>query len=497
MAESTKPLLFRRRASRSAMGLVLVVSTLVASGACRRSRGPEASHNAASIPLDARDVRCVERPEGCIYCEGRGPAAPLVDPDALPASLCDPKDPGGCLDFCTSLAPDCAVPWRSGPSCLFPSELEFRREIFRRDTADRPEAVIAGRVSDEAGHRIEAAKIRVWFQGTPLLDDASGKDGAFRLKLPAGPWSYSIRLSHPGFATEVSELKLERGGATTRAFRLAGEIVMRGRVIDTTGAAVAGVTVHALRNADDQIDSAEALTAEDGTFALGGLDTRRYTLRASKFGWLPMTLKNPVVVPGPRVTMKLVETGVIRGRVLDADGDGQPGATVVALPSGGLGGGSPVIWTVDTNGGFAEDRFAPGTYYVWARRGEMLLYPPEKLEITPDDLEAELELKLSHRGARVKGRVVTLTGTPLDPEARAVLLGRSPLALPRKAVGEIDREGKFVVSGLLPGRYELTVRVGPRVLPIASGAREVEVPIEPGAAVELPDPITVRPQAEE
>jgi hypothetical protein len=482
-----------------AAALALALAALVAAaGACRRTSGSRTAPNAASAPLDARDVRCVERPEGCVYCEGRGPTSPLVDPDALPASLCDPKDPGTCVDFCTSLASECAVPWRSGPSCLLPSELEFRRGLFRRDTADRPEALVQGRVSDEAGHRVEGAKIRVWFQGTAILDDASGKDGGFRLRLPVGPWSYAIRVSHAGLATELADLRIDRGGTLVRNFRLAPEVALRGRVIDGAGDPVGGVTVHALRNADDPIDVAEAQTGDDGSFTLAGLDAKRYTLRASKFGWLPVTLKTPVTVPGPRVTFKLSRTGVIRGRVVDADGDGQPGATVVALPSGGLGAAaSPVIWEVDTNGEFAQDRFAPGTYYLWARHGEMLLYPPEKIEIAADDLEAEVELKLSHRGARVLGTVTTRAGAAVDPDERAVLFGRSPLALPRKAVGEIDHAGKFVVSGLLPGRYELSVRVGARVLPIVSGPREIEVPIEPGVSVDLPEPVQVRPQAEE
>jgi hypothetical protein len=480
------------------LALTLALALLAGAAGCRRSRDSSAQPNAASAPLDARDVRCVERPEGCVFCEGRGAASPLVDPDVLPASLCDPKDPGTCVDFCTTLAPDCAVPWRSGESCLAPSELEFRRQLFRRDTADRPEAVLQGRVSDEAGKRLDGAKLRVWFQGTAILDDATAKDGSFHIKLPAGPWSYSIRVSHPGLATEIAELRIDRGGNVARSFRLAPEQVQRGRVTDGANGPVAGVTVHALRNADDPIDVAEAQTADDGTFTLSGLDAKRYTLRASKFGWLPVTQKSPVTVPGPRVTFKLTRTGVIRGRVVDRDGDGQPGATVVALLSGGLGAtGSPVIWTVDTDGAFAQDRFAPGTYYVWARHGEMLLYPPEKIEITPEDLEAELELKLSHRGARVRGAVTTRAGTHVDPEERAVLFGRSPLALPRKAVGEIDHAGKFVVSGLLPGRYELSVRVGARALSIVSGPREVEVPIEPGAALDLPEPVLVRPQAEE
>ena len=484
--------------ARDAALTAVVLAAALAGGGCRRASGLRATPNASSTPIDARDIRCVERPEGCVLCEGRGPSSPLVDPDALPASLCDPKDPGSCVDFCTSLTPECATPWRAGPSCLSPSEVEFRRELFRRDTADRPEALVQGRVSDEAGHRVEGAKIRVWFQGTAILDEATGKDGTFHLKLPAGPWSYSVRVSHAGLATELAELRIDRGGALTRSFRLAAETALRGRVTDGAGNGVPGATVLALRNADDPIDMAEAQTIEDGSFTLGGLDAKRYTLRATKFGWLPVTLKAPVTVPGPRVSFKLTRTGVIRGRVLDADGDGQAGATVVALPSGGLGAaGSPVIWTVDPNGEFAQDRFQPGTYYLWARHGEMLLFPPEKIEITPEDLEAEVELKLSHRGARVRGTVATRAGAPVDPEERAVLFGRSPLALPRKATGELDKAGKFVVSGLLPGRYELSVRVGARTLPIVSGPREVEVPIEPGVSVDLPETVVVRPQAEE
>src|SRR4051794_25631592 len=114
---------------RAAAALAVIAAVGAPATGCRRSRDPSAARNASSAPLDARDVRCVERPEGCVFCEGRGPASPLVDPDALSASLCDPKDAESCVDFCTTLAPECAVPWRTGESCLAPSELEFRRQL--------------------------------------------------------------------------------------------------------------------------------------------------------------------------------------------------------------------------------------------------------------------------------------------------------------------------------------------------------------------------------
>ena len=491
----------QRRISRVAVGVLLLglgPGFGLGAAGCRRSRGRSTAPNTSTTSLDARDVRCVERPEGCIWCEGRGPIAPLVDPDAPPASLCDPKDPAECVDFCTRLTPECAVPWRTVPSCLLPSENEFRCEIFRRDTADRPEAVVQGRVTDEAGHRVDGAKIGVWFQGTALLDETSGKDGSYHLCLRTGPWSYAVRVSHPGLATDVADVRIDRPGTVARSFRLAPESTIKGRVVSSKGEAIRGVAVSAVRNPDDPIASGEAQTGEDGAFAVAGLDARRYYLRASKFGWLPETLKWPVTAPATRIGFRLTRTGVIEGRVVDADGEGQPNATVVALLSGGLGASaSPIIWTVDGNGRFAQDRFQKGTYYLWARHGEMLVYPPEKIEITDEDLDAEIELHLAHKGARARGRIVTRGGTPLDPETRAVLFGRSPLALPRKAVGELDRDGDFVVSALLPGRYEISVRVGARVLPILGGPREVEIPIDPGTTVDLPETIVVRPQAEE
>src|SRR5215831_11219010 len=109
---------------RSDQTLAVLMMALAATGwGCQRSRERSAAPNAAAAPLDARDVRCVERQEGCIWCEGRGPAPPLLDPDTLPASICDPKDPDNCVDFCSRLMPECAVPWRTVPSCLLPSEL--------------------------------------------------------------------------------------------------------------------------------------------------------------------------------------------------------------------------------------------------------------------------------------------------------------------------------------------------------------------------------------
>jgi hypothetical protein len=484
---------------RSPLVLALVATVMGTPIACRRSPGTQVTPTAAVAGIDPRDVRCVERPEGCVFCDGRGLPLPLLEPEEPPSSLCDPKDPANCVDFCSRLAPECATPWSHGASCILASEEEFRREIFRRDSADRPEIVLQGRVTDDLGRRVEGAKVRVWFQGTAIADEVSGKDGGFRVRLRGTPAPYTIRIAHAGLATEISDIRLDRPPAiVVRSFHLVPEISQRGRVVDAAGAPVRGVEVRALRTPDDVVEVSSAQTGDDGQFLITGLENKKYILVASRFGWLPGSVRAVAAVGAPRATIHLSRTGVIRGTVVDADGDPVANAIVVAMLSAAFGvGSSPIIWTTDTEGKFAQDRFRPGTYYLWARHGEMLVYPPEKIEIGEGNPDAKIELGVSHRGARVRGKLVSSSGLALDPETRAVLVGRSPLAFPRKAVGDVDRSGAFVVSGVLPGRYEISIRVGPRVLPINSGPREVEVPIEEGATVDLAETVVVRPRPEE
>jgi hypothetical protein len=266
-------------------------------------------------------------------------------------------------------------------------------------------------------------------------------------------------------------------------------------VVDAaTGAAVAGATVVAVRTAEEALQASEARTVEDGSFVLGGLEARRYFLRVSSFGWRPASLKNAVTAPAARINVKLERTNVIRGAVRDANGEPVANALVAAVFSGAPGAPTlPYTWTTDADGRFAEDRFSAGTGYLWARRGDMFVYPPEKVELAQNQ-EVQVTLNLRHKGARISGQVRPADGYALGPDSRALLLSRSPLAFPRPAVGEITPEGTFTIVGVLPGRYELSIRDGSRPLGIVRGPHDVEVPIEPDSRVTLPEPLVVRPQ---
>jgi hypothetical protein len=452
-------------------------------------------------------VVCVEVPDGCVFCAGRDEQAQFLEPEQSRPLLCDPQDKDECVEFCSLVTPACALPWSRTKGCLVESELEFRRALFNLRAADRPAGLVAGRVHDETGRRIEGARIRVWLNMggevgmIPLVDQVTGKDGGFRIPLRSGPWSFSIRVSHPGHSTAIADRiageRLDPTEGPPRVFRLAAEHAIRGSVVDlATAQGVPGVTLTAVRTPGDAIQVAEATSGDDGAYTLGGLEARRYLLSASKFGWRPLAVESPVAAPAQRVVLRLLQGYVIRGSVVDARGEAQPSATVAAvLTSAPPHPNPPTLWTSDAQGRFAEDRFVAGTYYLWARRGDMLAYPPSRIELS-DNHVVEVRMALSHRGSRVSGRI-SLEGAGKGEAMSIELLSRSPLAFPRIPVAKVDGQGSFLLSGVLPGRYRFDIKTGTRSTAIVTGPREVEVPIEPGSAVILNEAIVVRPRAED
>ena len=490
------------------LGLCAAVVLFFALPACKRSVQVSKTRPADVTSASPRGVLCVEQPDACLYCVGREGEAAFLETFQSQPRMCDPKDPEECVEFCSTLAPPCALPWTPEPHCVLDSQLAFHRALFNRDTADRPEVAFSGRVADETGHRLEGVHVDIWVargtQFTSLGDEISAKDGTFKLHLRNGPWTYSLRLRRAGLASEIVDRlapdKLAASGAApTRFFRMGAESVARGRVVDAeTGAPVPDALLQAVRAPEDPLEVSEARSGADGAFVLGGLESHRYSLRVSKFGWKSVTTKNAFSAPAARLTVKLSHGTVIRGIVQNADGSPEPNATVAAVLSDVPGAPTlPIFWTTDSEGSFAQDHFAAGTYYLWARRGDMLAYPPEKIELA-DKGDVAVELRLDHKGARVTGQVVPRPGYRLSSDTRALLLGRSPsLGFPRPAVGALDQDGRFLVAGVLPGRYELSVREGTRTLTIAEGPRDVEVPIDPDTTVALKEPVVVRAQIAE
>jgi hypothetical protein len=156
----------------------------------------------------------------------------------------------------------------------------------------------------------------------------------------------------------------------------------------------------------------------------------------------------------------------------------------------------PIVWTSDGDGRFAQDHFVPGTYYLWARRGDMLSYPPSRIELSADQV-VDVRMTLGHKGGRVQGRI-ELQEKDIGPGSVSIeLLPRSPLSFPRNPVAKVDAKGAFVLTGVLPGKYRISPRSGIRTMSIVSGPREIEMPIEPGQSLSLDKPLELKARIEE
>lgn len=96
----------------------------------------------------------------------------------------------------------------------------------------------------------------------------SGKDGAYRLDLPAGTWR--VTAAHGGATTVVTDaVDVTAGAETPLDVVLPTDTVsLAGQVVDVAGASVVGATV----TATSSVGTVTGVTGEDGGYVLDGLD---------------------------------------------------------------------------------------------------------------------------------------------------------------------------------------------------------------------------------
>src|SRR5262249_38076167 len=285
----------------------LVIALTLTGCRPRAASGPEQD----SPPLATlAGVACIRQQEGCILCVARHTPAEVEE---RVRRLCNPKKTTECTEFCTTLAAECATPWRSGPNCLAQSEDEFRRQQFWLEAADRPSAELVGRVLDAESKKLDGARVELADGPTVVAEATTGKDGGFRIPLRVG--SYTMRVSRSGYATQLETVRLLADKAPPfHVLRMSPEERISGHVLEGSGAPVAGVTVLAVRVTADPLSVAEAQTGADGAFTLRGLDAHRYALRVLAFGYRAVETPR-VQAPATRVLWHLERTHIVRGLV--------------------------------------------------------------------------------------------------------------------------------------------------------------------------------------
>ncbi len=165
--------------------------------------------------------------------------------------------------------------------------------------------------------------------GTPTI----GQVGQFVLPNLATPATYVLTFTKAGFSTRTVVVDLGPGEmrADLRVVLAGGAGTVTGRVVDSSGAGIGGVTVTA--GGSSTTASTTTLTSgEVGSFTLTGLASGSVTLTFTKTGYTPASLPVTLTDSGPTapVTATLTSAlGSVTGRVT-RNGTGVAGLTVQA-----------------------------------------------------------------------------------------------------------------------------------------------------------------------
>ena len=306
----------------------------------------------------------------------------------------------------------------------------------------------------------------------------------------------------------------------------AGTAVIRGRVVSaTTGTAVRRASIVAVYVPERGVEAGRNTQTDDnGVFEFRGLAAGRWTLRASKSGYIEQQFgqrsafatTDPIVLDEGQqfvADFRLSRGGAITGRVVDEFGDPLAGANVTALRVQSTAQGIRTTRTgtsvpSDDNGAYRIYNLPPGQYYVSLNdpsaarmivispdgdpgstlraesisisgqvtlsNGERRSYAPtyypgtvtladaQRITLGLGDEQSGINLAVvPARAARIAGRVVGSNGQPI----RATISLHSRLGQafsPSGGRNGSGTDGTFTLTSVPPGDYLLNV-LGPNV----------------------------------
>jgi inhibitor of cysteine peptidase len=287
--------------------------------------------------------------------------------------------------------------------------------------------VIRGRVTDGAGNGVAGVTIS---DGTRSA--TTDAQGFYALSgVPAG--AYTLTPSRDGYAfapasrtvTVTGDLSGQDFTATLVTYAI------RGRVTDSAGNGVAGVTV--------SDGTRSATTDAQGFYALSGVPAGAYTLTPSRDGYAFAPASRTVTVTGDLSGQDFTATLVtyaIRGRVTDSAGNGVAGVTI----SDGMRSA-----TTDAQGFYALSGVPAGAYTLTPSRDGYAFAPASRTvtvtgEVSGQDFTATL-VTYAIRGRVTDGAGNGVVGVTISDGTRSATT---------------DAQGFYALSGVPAGAYTLT-----------------------------------------
>jgi hypothetical protein len=318
------------------------------------------------------------------------------------------------------------------------------------------------------------------------LTDESGR---FSIEFDRGLPASRLFVSREGFRSEdnreIVTVPLLPMGARNITVSLVPQSAIQGRITDSQGAPLSGAAVRAIRvevqDGRQQLrpNYSVAVAGPNGDYRLASLAPGSYYLEASRVGADVRHGFGPVYFPGvtERRSAKTLQTRAgetitanfelfshplyqIRGILSNVQ---QFRHVALRLLQDGEPLNNPTVVTAG-NKSFEIENVAPGSYVVQAFTPEAIPADFGEAAVTVSDRDsAPVQIALSEAvdvrgrieldGARGPLRFVYVVATPLSsfpplriaPNSRAMMIG----------------DGSFLLRNLLPGRYELALRMLP------------------------------------
>ncbi|NOJ92391.1 hypothetical protein HMI51_05490 [Corallococcus coralloides] len=348
-----------------------------------------------------------------------------------------------------NLAP---IPERSGPVEGLPTSQSPNEADGILDV----EVLAGGKPSAGTTVRLYApgARASAWTLTGSGLTDPTG-----HVRLAAGPGRYLVAVRAPDRAPLLRDVVRPLGESRTAlrislepAQSLTGRTVVRGsneplplvEIVLTAHARELEVWQRADAPDDERV---YATSDERGNFRIDGLAPGTYLLEARAPGYARVVLSRLRIPTEGPLTLALRLASVIEGFVVDSKG--LPAADAEVR----VGGNPSQVVTTGTQGGFSVE-VEPGSHPLSARRGEETGALDLPVLCAAGSTVRDVRIQLGP-GAVLEGRVVEASSGEPVPDARVDVTPSGEDGGPGVAVS--DAEGRFLVRGLAPGRYDAKV----------------------------------------